>query len=39
MALPEVRDRALATGAEPVTGTSDEFVAFIATEIPKWERW
>jgi tripartite-type tricarboxylate transporter receptor subunit TctC len=38
MALPEVRDRALATGAEPATGTADEFVAFIATELPKWER-
>jgi tripartite-type tricarboxylate transporter receptor subunit TctC len=38
MALPEVRDRALATGAEPATGTPDEFVAFIAAEIPKWER-
>jgi tripartite-type tricarboxylate transporter receptor subunit TctC len=38
MALPEVRDRALATGAEPATGTSDEFAAFIGVEIPKWER-
>jgi tripartite-type tricarboxylate transporter receptor subunit TctC len=38
MALPDVRDRALATGAEPATGTSDEFAAFIASEIPKWER-
>jgi tripartite-type tricarboxylate transporter receptor subunit TctC len=38
MALPEVRDRALATGAEPSTGTSAEFAAFIASEIPKWER-
>ena len=38
MALPEVRDRALATGAEPATGTPDEFAAFISSEIPKWER-
>ena len=38
MALPEVRDRALATGAEPATGTSEEFAAFISSEIPKWER-
>jgi tripartite-type tricarboxylate transporter receptor subunit TctC len=38
MTLPEVRDRALATGAEPSTGTSAEFAAFIASEIPKWER-
>jgi tripartite-type tricarboxylate transporter receptor subunit TctC len=38
MALPEVRDRALATGAEPATGTSEAFAAFIAVEIPKWER-
>ena len=38
LALPEVRDRALATGAEPSTGSSAEFAAFIASEIPKWER-
>jgi tripartite-type tricarboxylate transporter receptor subunit TctC len=38
MALPEVRDRALATGAEPSTGTPEAFAAFIAAEIPKWER-
>jgi tripartite-type tricarboxylate transporter receptor subunit TctC len=38
MALPEVRDRALATGAEPSTGTAAEFTLFIASEIPKWER-
>ena len=38
MALAEVRDRALATGAEPATGSPDEFAGFIATEIPKWER-
>ncbi|HKC43599.1 MAG TPA: tripartite tricarboxylate transporter substrate binding protein [Burkholderiales bacterium] len=38
MALPEVRDRALAVGAEPSTGTPEAFAAFIAAEIPKWER-
>jgi tripartite-type tricarboxylate transporter receptor subunit TctC len=38
MALPEVRDRALAVGAEPSTSTPEEFAAFIAAEIPKWER-
>jgi tripartite-type tricarboxylate transporter receptor subunit TctC len=37
MALPEVRDRALATGAEPATGTPKSS-RFIAVEIPKWER-
>jgi tripartite-type tricarboxylate transporter receptor subunit TctC len=38
MALPEVRERVLATGAEPATGTAEAFGAFIAVEIPKWER-
>jgi len=38
MALPEVRDRALAVGAEPSTGTPEAFAAFIAAEIPKWGR-
>jgi tripartite-type tricarboxylate transporter receptor subunit TctC len=38
MALPEVRDRALAVGAEPSTTTPEGFAAFIAAEIPKWER-
>ena len=36
MQLPEVRDRALAAGAEPAAGTPEEFAAFIRTEIPKW---
>jgi tripartite-type tricarboxylate transporter receptor subunit TctC len=38
MALSEVRDRALAVGAEPSTTTPEGFAAFIAAEIPKWER-
>jgi tripartite-type tricarboxylate transporter receptor subunit TctC len=38
MALSEVRDRALATGAEPSTGSAADFAAFITAEIPKWER-
>ena len=38
MTLPEVRERVLATGAEPATGTAEAFGAFIAAEIPKWER-
>jgi tripartite-type tricarboxylate transporter receptor subunit TctC len=38
MALAEVRERALAVGAEPSTTTPEEFAAFIAAEIPKWER-
>jgi tripartite-type tricarboxylate transporter receptor subunit TctC len=38
MALPEVRERALATGAEPSTNSPEEFAVFIAAEIPKWER-
>lgn len=36
MQLPEVRDRALAAGAEPAAGTPEEFAAYIRTEIPKW---
>jgi tripartite-type tricarboxylate transporter receptor subunit TctC len=38
MAQPEVRERALAVGAEPATTTPEDFAAFIAAEIPKWER-
>jgi tripartite-type tricarboxylate transporter receptor subunit TctC len=34
--LPEVRDRFLALGAEPVGNTSEEFTAFTKAELTKW---
>lgn len=36
--LPEVRDRFLALGAEPVGNTAEEFMAFNKTELTKWAR-
>ncbi len=36
MQLPDVRERALASGAEPAADTPEEFAAYIRTEIPKW---
>jgi tripartite-type tricarboxylate transporter receptor subunit TctC len=36
MRLPDIREKSLAAGAEPATGTADEFGALIAAEIPKW---
>ena len=36
--LPEVRERFLALGAEPVGNTADEFAAFTKTELNKWAR-
>lgn len=36
--LPEVRERFLALGAEPVGNTADEFAAFTKTELTKWAR-
>ena len=33
---PDVRDRILATGADPMPSTPEEFGAFIAAEIRKW---
>jgi tripartite-type tricarboxylate transporter receptor subunit TctC len=36
--LPEVRDRFLALGAEPVGNTAEEFAAFTKSELNKWAR-
>jgi len=38
LALPEIRERMLALGAEPVGSTPEEFGAFIKTEATKWTR-
>lgn len=38
MAIPEVRERFLAQGAEPVGNRPDEYAAFIQSEIVKWAR-
>jgi tripartite-type tricarboxylate transporter receptor subunit TctC len=38
MALPEIREKALAVGTEPDTDTPQEFAAFIRSEIDKWGR-
>ena len=36
LSLPEIRERLLAQGAEPVGGTPEQFAAFIRSDIPKW---
>ncbi len=36
IALPDVRERLLALGAEPAANTPDEFGAYIKSEIAKW---
>lgn len=36
--LPEVRERFLALGAEPVGNTAEEFAAFTRSELNKWAR-
>jgi tripartite-type tricarboxylate transporter receptor subunit TctC len=38
LALPEVRERVLAAGVEPLTDTPQEFAAFIQAENRKWAR-
>ena len=38
LALPEIKERMLALGAEPVGSTPEEFGAFIKTEATKWTR-
>ena len=38
MNLPEVREKLLAAGVEPVTATPEQFSALIAAEIPRWAR-
>lgn len=36
LAAPEVRERFVSQGVEPVGSTPDEYAAFIAAEIPRW---
>ena len=38
MATAEVRDRMLTLGAEPVTGSPDDFLKFIRAEGARWEK-
>jgi tripartite-type tricarboxylate transporter receptor subunit TctC len=38
LAMPEVRDRFLAQGVEPVGSTPEQFAAFIDAEMPRWAR-
>ncbi len=37
LATPEIRERAIAAGAEPAASTPQEFAAFIRSEIVKWK--
>ena len=34
--IPEIRDRFLALGAEPVGSTPEQFAAFYRNEVAKW---
>lgn len=36
LALPDVRERMLAAGVEPVGGTPEQYAAFIGSEMVKW---
>jgi tripartite-type tricarboxylate transporter receptor subunit TctC len=36
MAMPDVRERSVAAGFEPVSGTPEEFGAYIKAEIARW---
>ena len=36
LALPDVRERLLAAGVEPVGGTPEQYAAFIGSEMVKW---
>jgi tripartite-type tricarboxylate transporter receptor subunit TctC len=38
LALPEIRARMLAEGAEPVAGSSQAFAEYIRAELAKWQR-
>lgn len=38
LATPEMRERFAAQGALPVPNTSEQFTAFIRSEIDKWAR-
>ncbi|MCE9638755.1 MAG: hypothetical protein K8S22_01165 [Betaproteobacteria bacterium] len=36
--IPEIRDRFLALGAEPVGSTPEQFAAFYRAEVLKWAK-
>ena len=38
MALPEVRERLLQLGLDPMSGSPDQLGALVRSEIPKWAR-
>jgi tripartite-type tricarboxylate transporter receptor subunit TctC len=38
LSLPEVRDKLIGIGMEPVTNSPDEFAAYVQSEIAKWAR-
>jgi tripartite-type tricarboxylate transporter receptor subunit TctC len=38
IALPDVRDRMLAGGLEPVGNPPDEFAAYLRAEVAKWSK-
>lgn len=38
LALPDVRERMLAAGVEPVGGTPEQYTAFIGSEMVKWAK-
>ena len=38
MAFPEVHQRLVDGGLDPITGTPEAFAAFIAAEIDKWSK-
>lgn len=38
LATPEMRERLSSQGIDPVTGGTDEFRKYVATEIPKWAK-
>ena len=38
MTMPDVRDRLMGGGLDPVGGTPEEFARFIRSEIVKWSK-
>ncbi len=38
MAAPDIRERLSAEGADPTSGTQEQFTAFLRTEIDKWAK-
>ncbi len=38
MKIPELRDRMIQQGADPVGNTPDEFAAYIRAETARWAR-